>query len=237
MSFGGPILIISAAAAYCLSNVGLKYVNEQDHVPFATMLMCRGGLTILSNAVFVTTRDGPSATIDMFKGRGYVKSRGRRDFYREMGRVYGRGMVGILATSLLIFVFTSMMRFSDAFSIFLGFSTFISMIVSATVLAEPVKAPSVVGGLLSVVGITLVSRPKVIFGSDEDDDDERTITSLGVVLLGISGFAQAMFFAMSRTFAKSHSPETLLHGFSTSIVTFFTTRINTHHTRTTSTSQ
>ena len=186
-------LIILGALLFSAANASVKLGNELENTSSWALMAIRGVFSTFFNACFMYAQHGWGGVKRMLKGvrEPNVATPHRSTSSQEVQvrptplrcdwRVYMRGLCGSALSMSLVFSFTYLMTFADAFSIYVGGSTVMGLFFATCFLGEKLRPALVVGGLVTIIGVVLVAKPTFLFETYIHDPTVSTNASVSVI--------------------------------------------------------
>ena len=153
----GPLLVTLAALIFAGANAAATGIYRRGGT-IVTVFLLRCMVVYLFNGLIVAHREGRDAARRVL----LLRTGRRRSFLMAIARSLTGAFMGVLLN--LSFV---MLTFADAFTIFKGTDTIATIVLSRALLGstETLSASELGCGLVTVLGITLIAQPPLLFGS------------------------------------------------------------------------
>ena len=220
----GPFLVTLAAFIFAGANACATAIYRRGGT-IVTVFLLRCFVVYVFNGIIVARREGRAAAAPLL----LLRTGRRRSSLMATARSATGALLGILLN--LSFV---LLTFADAFTIFKGVDTLVTIVVSRVLLgsAEKLRLRELGCGALTLFGLLLIARPTFLFGPAEDrgspelvstaastpgvDDDEvfeglpialPTVVSLGGFLVATcAGVFSGGFNVFTRALSRKGGP-------------------------------
>ena len=158
----GPLLVAIGAALFAGVNAAATALYRRNGCSVVVLYIIRSAVLYVVNGLLVAVRDGSTAARRVLLLQTGNGDSARLTLLRSI-------LQSTMALGLSVaFVF---LTFADAFTVFKGVAVFSTLALSRTVLgkAERLSTRELTCGALTLVGITLVAQPPLLFGDRADD--------------------------------------------------------------------
>lgn len=183
----GPVLLVTGALMFASANASAKVLYTHGAVNIISIFLLRSLVVYLMNAALVFAGVG-GAPRSAVAGVLLLRAGSRRTHMLTLMRsLLGAGGIVTLNIS-----FAAFLTFADAFAIFLGLATMLSILGARFLLGASERSSwrVLLGGIATVVGIVFVTQPSAIFGAVDAEPPSAVGVAVAVAAaVLISGFS------------------------------------------------
>ena len=188
----GPLLVATGAALFACTNAASTAFYRHGGTVI-TVYLIRCIVVYIFNVAVVAISSGPDEALCVL-----LQQSGDR---RSSAYAYIRGLLGS-AQSAGLNIALVLMTFSDAFTVFVGFSSLFTVLIARWMLdqSERLAPAELAAGGATLIGVVLIAQPPLLFGVGA-----VPVSALALAIAALAGSLSAGFSVVTRVLSRSGS--------------------------------